>query len=151
MLSYIVWFYSLISHNNSIRLKFIMKTLVPLFLNCFQFSQRDINTHRNLESKDFACSFSIQLFFSFLYKPQKTWFCKKLILNPYEDRKIDINLPSNEYFFPKSINHDVKHHGINTKPKNDQGKSYSDRTNKDRYFCWVSIFYKNLKVCHCII
>ena len=34
--------------------------------------------------------------------------------------KIDINLPSNEYF-PKSIN---------TKPKNDQGKSYSDRTEK---------------------
>ena len=34
--------------------------------------------------------------------------------------KIDINLPSKEYF-PKSIV---------TKPKNDQGKSYSDRTNK---------------------
>ena len=34
--------------------------------------------------------------------------------------KIDINLPSNEYF-PKSIS---------TKPKNDQGKSYSDRTNR---------------------
>ena len=34
--------------------------------------------------------------------------------------KIDINHHSNEYF-PKSIN---------TKPKNDQGKSYSDRTNK---------------------
>ena len=34
--------------------------------------------------------------------------------------KIDINLPSNEYF-PKSIV---------TKPKNDQGKSYSDRTDK---------------------
>ena len=36
--------------------------------------------------------------------------------------KIDINLPSNEYF-PKSIK---------TKPKNDQGKSYSDRTEKQR-------------------
>ena len=36
-------------------------------------------------------------------------------------KKIDINLPSNEYF-PKSIN---------TKPKNDQGKSYSDRTDKE--------------------
>ena len=36
--------------------------------------------------------------------------------------KIDINLPSNEYF-PKSIN---------TKPKNDQGKSYSDRTDRQR-------------------
>ena len=34
--------------------------------------------------------------------------------------KIDINHRSNEYF-PKSIN---------TKPKNDQGKSYSDRTEK---------------------
>ena len=34
--------------------------------------------------------------------------------------KDNINLPSNEYF-PKSID---------TKPKNDQGKSYSDRTNK---------------------
>ena len=32
------------------------------------------------------------------------------------------NLPSNEYF-PKSIN---------TKPKNDQGKSYSDRTDRQR-------------------
>ena len=37
-------------------------------------------------------------------------------------KKIDINLPSNECF-PKSIN---------TKPKNDQGKSYSDRTNRQR-------------------
>ena len=44
-----------------------------------------------------------------------------MILNPYEDKKIDINLPSNEYF-PKSIS---------TKPKNDQGKSYSDRTNRE--------------------
>ena len=35
--------------------------------------------------------------------------------------KIDINLPSDEYF-PKSIN---------TKSKNDQGKSYSDRTDKE--------------------
>ena len=35
--------------------------------------------------------------------------------------KIDINLLSNEYF-PK---------GINTKPKNDQDKSYSDRTNRE--------------------
>ena len=34
---------------------------------------------------------------------------------------IDINHRSNEYF-PKSIN---------TKPKNDQGKSYSDRTDKE--------------------
>ena len=34
--------------------------------------------------------------------------------------KIYINLPSNEYF-PKSIN---------TKPKNDQGKSYSNRTDR---------------------
>ena len=34
--------------------------------------------------------------------------------------KIDINLPSNEHF-PKSIV---------TKPKNGQGKSYSDRTKK---------------------
>ena len=45
-----------------------------------------------------------------------------MILNPYEDKKIDKNLPSNEYF-PKSIN---------TKPKNDQGKSYSDWTNRQR-------------------
>ena len=44
-----------------------------------------------------------------------------MILNSYEDKKIDINLPSNEYF-PKSIS---------TKPKNDQGKSYSDRTDKE--------------------
>ena len=36
--------------------------------------------------------------------------------------KIDINLPSNEYF-PKSIV---------TKPKNDQGKSYSDRTDRQK-------------------
>ena len=36
--------------------------------------------------------------------------------------KIDINLPSNEYF-PKSIS---------TKPKNNQGKSYSDRTNRQK-------------------
>ena len=36
--------------------------------------------------------------------------------------KIDIILPSNEYF-PKSIN---------TKPKNDQGTSYSDRIKKQR-------------------
>ena len=43
-----------------------------------------------------------------------------MILNPYDDKKIDINLPSDEYF-PKSIN---------TKPKNDQGKSYSDRTDR---------------------
>ena len=43
-----------------------------------------------------------------------------MILNPCEDEKIDINLPLNEYF-PKSIS---------TKPKNDQGKSYSDRTDK---------------------
>ena len=35
--------------------------------------------------------------------------------------KIDKNLPSNEYF-PKSIV---------TKPKNDQGKSYSDRTDRE--------------------
>ena len=35
-------------------------------------------------------------------------------------QKIDINLPSDEYF-PKSIS---------TKPKNDQGKSYSDWTDK---------------------
>ena len=35
--------------------------------------------------------------------------------------KIDKNLPSNVYF-PKSIN---------TKPKNDQGKSYSDRTDRE--------------------
>ena len=35
---------------------------------------------------------------------------------------IDMNLPSNEHF-PKSIN---------TKPKNDQGKSYSDRTNRKK-------------------
>ena len=34
--------------------------------------------------------------------------------------KIDINLPSGEYF-PKSIN---------TKPINVQGKSYNDRTDK---------------------
>ena len=34
---------------------------------------------------------------------------------------MDINLPSNEYF-PKSIS---------TKPKNDHGKSYSDRTDKE--------------------
>ena len=39
-----------------------------------------------------------------------------MILNRYEDK----NLPSNEYF-PKSIS---------TKPKNDQGKSYSDRTDR---------------------
>ena len=45
-----------------------------------------------------------------------------MIPNPYEDKKIDINHRSNEYF-PKSIN---------TKPKNDQGKSYSDRTDKQR-------------------
>ena len=44
-----------------------------------------------------------------------------MILNPYEDKKIDKNLPSNEYF-PKSIS---------TKPKNDQGKSYSDRTDRE--------------------
>ena len=37
-------------------------------------------------------------------------------------KKIDINLPSNEYF-PKSIN---------TNPKNNQGKSYSDRTDRQR-------------------
>ena len=36
--------------------------------------------------------------------------------------KIDINLPSNEHF-PKSIV---------TKPKNGQGKSYSDRTKKTK-------------------
>ena len=42
-------------------------------------------------------------------------------LNSYEDKKIDKNLSSNEYF-PKSIS---------TKPKNDQGKSYSDRTDKE--------------------
>ena len=36
-------------------------------------------------------------------------------------KKININLPSNEYF-PKSIN---------TKPKNDQGKSYNNWTNKE--------------------
>ena len=35
--------------------------------------------------------------------------------------KIDKNLPSNEYF-PKSIV---------TKPKNDQGKSYSDRIDRE--------------------
>ena len=35
--------------------------------------------------------------------------------------KININYRSNEYF-PKSIN---------TKPKNNQGKSYSDRTDKE--------------------
>ena len=35
--------------------------------------------------------------------------------------KIDINFPSDEYF-PISIN---------TKPKNNQGKSYSDRTDKE--------------------
>ena len=48
-----------------------------------------------------------------------------MILNSYEDKKIDINLPSIEYF-PKSIK---------TKPKSDQGKSYSDRTDrqKDRH------------------
>jgi len=49
-------------------------------------------------------------------------FVKKIILNPYEDKEIDINHRSNEYF-PKSIN---------TKPINVQGKSYSDRTNKHR-------------------
>ena len=36
--------------------------------------------------------------------------------------RYNINLPSNEYF-PKSIS---------TKPKNDQGKSYSDRTDRQR-------------------
>ena len=40
--------------------------------------------------------------------------------------KIDINLPSNEYF-PKSIK---------TKPKNDQGKSYNDRTKRQRDRHW---------------
>ena len=44
------------------------------------------------------------------------------MLNSYEDKKMDINLPSNECF-PKSIN---------TKPENNQGKSYSDRTNRQR-------------------
>ena len=43
------------------------------------------------------------------------------MLNPYEEKKIDINLSSNEYF-PKSMN---------TKPKNYQGKSYSDWTDKE--------------------
>ena len=43
-----------------------------------------------------------------------------MILNSYEDKKIDVNLPSNKYF-PKSIS---------TKHKNDQGKSYSDRTDR---------------------
>ena len=45
-----------------------------------------------------------------------------MILNKNIYKKIDINLPSNEYF-PKSIS---------IKAKNDQGKSYSDRTNRQR-------------------
>ena len=43
-----------------------------------------------------------------------------MILNLYEDKKIDVNLPSNEYF-PKSVV---------TKPKNDQGKSYIGWTDR---------------------
>ena len=44
-----------------------------------------------------------------------------MILNSYEDKKIDINLPSIEYFLKS----------ISIKAKNDQGKSYSDRTNRE--------------------
>ena len=46
----------------------------------------------------------------------------KTFLAPFTVQTMYQNIRLNEYF-PKSIN---------TKPKNDQGKSYSDRTNKQR-------------------
>ena len=62
--------------------------------------------------------------------------------------KIDINLPSNEYF-PKSIV---------TKPKNDQGKSYNDRTDRqtnretdiENYNIDINVFIMILLYCFII-